>query len=130
LEISWRTHLAAPGKPCLQCISAYEYSKVGLERDGLIDDPHYITAAPEIKREYDARENVFCFSMSCAAHEIIQFLGYALNESAVGPSFPQMYFAGAGLMFKAPFQAAETCDPECQVEQYDSRAIDLSKIFV
>jgi len=129
LDISWRTHLAAPGRPCLQCIGAYEYSKVGLERDGLIDDPHYINAAPEIKQEYDARENVFCFSMRCAAHEIIHFLGYALNEPAVSPSFPQMYFAGAGLMFKAPFQTAEICNPECQVKQLDSRAIDLGKIL-
>lgn len=129
LDISWRTHLAAPGRPCLQCIGGYEYSKVGLERDGLIDDPRYINAAPEIKLEYDARENVFCFSMSCAAHEIIHFLGYALNEPAVSPSFPQMYFAGAGLMFKAPFQSAGTCNPECQVQQHNSKAINLRKLI-
>jgi hypothetical protein len=129
LDISWRIHLAAPGKPCLECLGGYEYSKVGLERDGLIDDPHYINGAPDIKREYDARENVFCFSMSCAAHEVIQFLGYALDEPAVSPAIPQMCFSGAGLMFKAPYQAEGTCSPECQVKLYDSRAIDLAKML-
>lgn len=129
LDISWRIHLAAPGRPCLQCIGGYEYSKVGLERDGLIDDPKYINGAPELKKEYDARENVFCFSMSCAVHEVIQFLGYALDEIAVSPAMQQMYFAGAGLMFKAPFQVDETCKPECQVKGYDSKAIDLSRIL-
>jgi len=129
LDISWRVHLAAPGRPCLGCLGGYEYSKVGLERDGLIDDPHYINNAPEIKREYDARENVFCFSMSCAAHEVIQFLGYALDEPAVSPAFAQMYFAGAGLMFKAPFQEEMTCKPDCQVKRFDSRAIDLTMVL-
>lgn len=129
LDISWRIHLAAPGRPCLECLGGYEYGKVGLERDGLIDDPHYINNAPEIKREYDARENVFCFSMSCAAHEVIQFLGYALDEPAVSPAFAQMYFAGAGLMFKAPFQEEATCKPECQMRRYNSRAMDLTKML-
>jgi hypothetical protein len=129
LDISWRMHLAAPGRPCLQCIGGYEYSKVGLERDGLIDDPHYINGAPEIKREYEARENVFCFSMSCAAHEVIQFLGYALDETGVSPAIPQMYFAGAGLMFKAPFAVEGTCKPECQMKQYGSKAMDLGRML-
>jgi molybdopterin-synthase adenylyltransferase len=129
LDISWRIHLAAPGKPCLECLGGYEYSKVGLERDGLIEDPHYINNAPEIKREYDARENVFCFSMSCASHEVIQFLGYALDESAVSSAMPQMYFAGAGLMFKSPFNSEGECKPECQVKRYDSKAIDFGRML-
>ena len=129
LDISWRTHLVAPGRPCLQCIGGYEYSKVGLERDGLIDNPRYINGVPALKKEYDARENVFCFSMSCAAHEVIQFLGYALDEIAVSPAFPQMYFAGAGLMFKTPLQMDGSCKPECQVKQYDSKALNLMGIL-
>jgi len=129
LDISWRIHLAAPGRPCLQCIGGYEYSKVGLERDGLIDDPKYINRAPGLKEDYGARENVFCFSMSCAAHEVIQFLGYALDEIAVSPAFPQMYFAGAGQMFKTPLQVDGSCKPECQVKHYDSKAINLLGIL-
>jgi len=70
----------------------------------LIDDPYYINGAPDIKKEYDARENAFCFSMSCAAHEVIQFLGYAFNEPAVSTAMPQMYFAGAELMFAGLFR--------------------------
>jgi hypothetical protein len=129
LDISWRIHLVAPGRPCLECLGGYEYGKVGLERDGLIDDPRYINGAPNIKREYDARENVFCFSMSCASHEVTQFLGYALDEPAVSTAMPQMYFAGAGLMFRAPFQTEGTCKPECQRRHYDSKAINLDSML-
>jgi molybdopterin-synthase adenylyltransferase len=129
LDVSWRIHLTAPGRPCLECLGGYEYNKVGLERDGLIDDPHYINDAPDIKREYDSRENVFCFSMSCAAHEVIQFLGYALDEHAVSPAIPQMYFAGAGSMFRAPFSQEDTCKPGCQLTHYDSKALDLSRML-
>jgi len=129
LDISWRTHLAAPGRPCLECLGAYDYGKVGLEADGLIDDPHYINTAPEIKQEYDARENIFCFSMSCAAHEVIQFLGYALDETAVSPAIPQMYFAGSGLMFRAPFMQEEECKLECQIKRHDSKALNLNTLL-
>lgn len=129
LDISWRIHLVSPGRPCLECLGGYEYGKVGLERDGLIDDPHYIDGAPAIKREYEARENVFCFSMSCAAHEAIQFLGYALDEPMVCPSIPQMYFTGIGQMFRAPFQTEGTCKPECQLRRYESKAINLVRML-
>ncbi|HTX71252.1 MAG TPA: hypothetical protein VMC79_00365 [Rectinemataceae bacterium] len=67
--------------------------------------------------------------MSCAAREVIQFLGYALDESAVSPAFAQMYFAGAGLKFKAPFREETTCKPECHVKRFYSHAPALTNML-
>ena len=129
LDISWRIHLVSPLRPCLSCLEGYDYSKVGLERDGLVDNRTYLENAPDLKKEYHARQNVFCFSMSCAAHEVLQFLGYVLDTPGLSPVTPQMYQAGAGLMFRAPFAASGKCKEDCQVARFEAKAHDLGALL-
>lgn len=129
LDISWRIHMARPSKACLGCLGAYEYSRIGLERDGLIEDRSYLDQSPELKKEYQARQNVFCFSMSCAAHEVLQLLGYLLDVPGVSPARPQMYQAGEGIMFGAPFATAGRCADDCQVRPFTARAHDLNMLL-
>jgi hypothetical protein len=129
LDISWRMHTARPNAPCLGCLEAYDYSKVCLERDGVVDRITYLDNAPELKKEYHARQNVFCFSMSCAAHEVLQFPGYVLDTLGVSPAHPQAYQAGAGLMFEAPFAASGKCADDCQVAPFVGKAHDLSVLL-
>lgn len=129
LDISWRIHMASPSRPCLGCLGAYEYSKVGLERDGVTDNRTYLENAPDLKREYQARQNVFCFSMSCAAHEVLQFLGYMLDTPGVSAVTPQMYQAGAGLMFRSPFAVSGKCERDCQVAPFEAKAHDLGALL-
>ena len=94
-----------------------------------LDNRTYLENAPELKREYLARQNVFCFSMSCAAREVLQFLGYILDEHGVSPANPQMYQAGAGLMFDAPFASSGTCDADCQVARFTAKAHELNLLL-
>ncbi len=130
LDISWRIHVAKPGSACLGCLDTYDYGKVGLERAGVVDDRSYLDAAPEgLKRDYLARQNVFCFSMSCAAHEVLQFLGYMLDVPGVSPATPQMYQAGEGIMFKAPFGNSGRCVAGCDVAPFTAKAHDLNRLL-
>lgn len=129
LDISWRMHMAGPDRPCLGCLEAYEYAKFILERDGLIDNQTYINNAPDIKKAYEARQNVFCFSMSCAAHEVLQCLGYLLDNKFVSPALPQMFHAQAGQLFIAPFGAEGKCGSECQVKPFTAKAHDLAALL-
>jgi hypothetical protein len=129
LDISWRIHVARPGAACLGCLEAYDYGKVGLERAGVVDNRSYLNASPELLKDYLARQNVFCFSMSCAAHEVLQFLGYMLDVIGVSPATPQMYQASEGIMFRAPFGQSGKCSNDCQVAAYTARAHDLSRIL-
>ena len=74
----WHAHTAGPGRRCLECWGAFDPSVVGLERDGLLDDPSYI-------RQLDPsdvllrHENVIPFSTSLASLEVLQLAALALG---------------------------------------------------
>lgn len=74
----WHVHTAAPGRRCLECLGAYDASVVGLERDGLLDDPSYL-AQLEPDDVLLRHENVFPFSASLAAFEVLQLTALLLG---------------------------------------------------
>jgi molybdopterin/thiamine biosynthesis adenylyltransferase len=67
----WHIRTVAPGRRCLECAGAYDPSVVGMEQEGLLDDPSYLAQLDQddiLLRH----ENVFPFSTSVAAFEILQ----------------------------------------------------------
>jgi hypothetical protein len=69
----WKTLVAVPGRICLECAGQFEPADVSLERDGLLDDPHYIERlSPD--HHLRIRENVFAFSANLASLEVLQLL--------------------------------------------------------
>ena len=67
IHMDWRIHTVGPGRACLVCLGALLRSDVGLDRDGLLDDPDYIANLPPSERERYSRRNVFPFSLAVAA---------------------------------------------------------------
>jgi hypothetical protein len=112
LHIDWRIHTTGPGRACLYCLGALLRSDVALDRAGKLDDPDYFRNLPVADQERYGRRNVFPFSLSVAAHEVLHLAGLLGGGQRVGGIGPQHYQAYPGVM-----TVAETtvCMPDCEM---------------
>lgn len=105
LHIDWRIHTIGPENACLICQDALRRSDVALDMEGKLDDPDYIAGLSEEDKARFSRRNVFPFSLSVAAHEVLQLVGLLTGMQRVGGKGPQTYHAYPGVM--------EVLEPEC-----------------
>jgi len=126
LHIDWRIHTVGPGRACLVCLGALLRSDVGLDRDGLLDDPDYIANLPPSERERYSRRNVFPFSLAVAAHEVLHLIGMIAGSSRVSGIGPQHYLAYPGRMDVTPTQK---CDSVCEFAAMVASAAPIAEQF-
>lgn len=110
LHASWRIHTVGPEHGCLYCIDALRRSDVGLDRVGLLDRPDYIQGLPPADRERLGRRNVFPFSLSVAAHEILQAVTLISGNPRIGGTGPQRYQSYPGEMLVEDGACTKECD--------------------
>ena len=122
LHVAWSIHTIGPDHACLVCLRALLRSDVGLDRDGLLDDPDYIKGLGEEERAKYAGRNVFPFSMSVAAHEVLQLVGLLTGFRRIGGAGPQRYDSYPGTM-KVDRNAK--CDENCEFAELIATAVDL-----
>jgi hypothetical protein len=120
VHVDWRMHTVGPGRACLYCIDALRRSDVALDRDGLLDDPDYLRGLSAADRERYGRRNVFAFSLSVAAHEVLQLVTLVSGNQRVGGRGMQIYHAYPGVM-----EASESgsCEPGCEIADIESTAV-------
>jgi len=122
LHVDWRIQAVGPGRACLLCVGALRRSDVSLDRDGKLDDPEYIAGLSELERAAISRRNVFPFSMSVAAHQVLQAVGIATAQPRIGGAGSQMYHAYPGMM---DVNRSTTCEPDCEFPPLTATAQDL-----
>lgn len=125
-DIYWRMHIVTPNNICLYCNKSIDMNLLPLEIDGQLDDPKYFEG---LDIDDYQRQNVFAFSNSCASHEVLQFLGYSLDNIFISGNKPQMFFPLIDQMFIHDINGLK-CSDDCLFKEYRSTAHDLEKVLV
>lgn len=109
----WRSHLAGPGRACLECLGQYDPADVALERTGLLDDPSYIAG---LNGDHTLRrnENVFPFSMAAAANEVLELVRAVIAPGGVSDVGAQLNHFPTGHVD----HRTEGCQPDCPYSGY------------
>lgn len=118
-HVDWRIHTAGPDRACLYCLQALLRSDVSLDKEGQLDDPDYIKGLTAEERERYARRNVFAFSLSVAAHQVLQLVTLVTGNPRIGGIGPQIYHGYPGSMTPSD---RTTCDNECDVSSLTALA--------
>jgi hypothetical protein len=105
----WKAHRVHPGRQCLECLQQYHPSFVTLERDGYLDDPKYIDGLPN-NHPIKMNENVFAFSLSTAAAQLLQFLSMVVAPGGISDPGYQTYHFTTGTMDRVE---EASCGPNC-----------------
>lgn len=101
-------HIAGPSRKCLACLEQYDPGLVSVERDGLLDDPHYLEGLPKddvLRRN----ENVFAFNLGAASLEILQLLSMVVAPYDLADIGSQRYDFTTGALN----QSFAKCLPSC-----------------
>ena len=123
LHVAWSIHTIGPDHACMVCLNALRRSDVGLDREGLLDDPDYIAGLSEEEKARYSGRNVFPFSMSVAAHEVLQLIGLLTGFPRIGGAGPQRYDCYPGTMDVAK---CASCDEDCEFAELTATAVDLT----
>ncbi|HEX8360965.1 MAG TPA: ThiF family adenylyltransferase [Longimicrobium sp.] len=78
----WQLQTVRPGRPCLECLGAYSTGDAATEREGMLDDPSYLSGLPADHR-FKRNENVFPFSANLAALEVLHFVALVNGERGI-----------------------------------------------
>jgi hypothetical protein len=123
LHVDWRIHTVGPENACLVCQGALKRSDVALDMEGKLDDPDYIKGLSEADRARFSRRNVYAFSLSVAAHELLQLVGLLTGMARVGGIGPQSYHGYPGTMTVDQ----PVCDADCEFAALTATAADQTR---
>ncbi len=122
-HVAWRIHTVGPGRACMVCLGQLRRSDVALDREGKLDDPDYIEGLSDEEKAALSGRNVFPFSMSVAAHEVLQLVGLVTGSPRIGGIGPQTYDGYPGTM---EVQRTTPCSDGCEYSALTATAVDLT----
>lgn len=120
---TWRTHVACPGRPCLQCNGQIDGAQVARDRAGLFDDDTYIKRAG---LDAPARENVSLLAPSVTASVLSQFVSLVVAPGGIGAPSPLRYSLATHTLEHLRAESRPGCAYESMTGTGDGRA-ELTK---
>ncbi|MDF1596179.1 MAG: ThiF family adenylyltransferase [Acidimicrobiia bacterium] len=111
---TWRSHVVAPGRPCLLCNRQLDAAQVALDMDGLLDDPDYIAGRAGHPNQ-PAGQNVAMVSINAAASLLAQYISLSVGPAGMGDPGPLQYLLSTHELLHldhpsnphCPYEAAE-----------------------
>jgi hypothetical protein len=109
----WGAHIIGPNRKCMACLEQYNPGLVCAEREGLLDDPRYISGL-ENDNPLRHNENVICFNLSVASMEILQLLSMVIAPHGLSDIGAQIYNFVTGELNRTN----DSCHPNCLFPKY------------
>jgi hypothetical protein len=85
-NVTWRSHVIRPGRPCMICNGQLDPGMVQVDREGRLEDPAYISNLPPEQQLQG--QNVAGISVNVTASLLAQFISFVVNpgeQSDPGP---------------------------------------------
>ena len=87
---TWRSHVIRPQRPCMACNRQLDLGLVIPDKEGLLDDPHYIRGADS--RTAPPRQNVAPLAANVSASLLAQYTSYCVAPGGLGDPGPLQYW--------------------------------------
>lgn len=118
--VDWQVQTVGPGRPCLECLGAYDQGDVSTEAAGKLDDPAYMQGLPD-SHHLKRNENVFPFSANLASLEIMQLIALTTGAGGIEDYGLQRYRSNPGVLeLTKTSRCKDYCDQEKLVALGDS----------
>lgn len=108
--VDWQLQTAGPGRPCLECLGAFNSNDASTEAAGKLDDPTYLKGLPSDHR-FKRNENVFPFSANLASLEIMQLVALVTGIAGIDDFGVQRYRYNPGIMES---DVERSCNSGCE----------------
>ena len=105
---TYRAQTVGPERACMECLGALDPGQVQQDRQGMFDDPEYITKQ-ERATKTKTRQNVMPFVFSLAGLETVQFIELVTNLGKCGDLGQQQYNYVSGDLTPARKKCADGC---------------------
>ena len=123
---TWRTHVVAPGRPCLVCNNQLDPGQVALDISGLLDDPTYIAGAADDQAHAEtSAANVAILSIGAAASQLAQYVSLNTSPGGLGDPGPLQFLLSTHTLEHLAHESEPNCHIETQTGAGDRR-IDLT----
>ena len=116
---TWRSHVIRSGRPCLACNRQLDLGEVGLDREGLLDDPTYIAGADT--ELGPRRQNVAALAVSVTATLLAQFVSLVVAPGGRGEPGPLQYVLSTHSLDRLGDESGANCIVEAEVARGDRR---------
>ena len=109
------SQVVTPDSRCLRCTRQYTTDQLGLELEGLLDDPEYIQSQPMHQRPHTA--NVFPASLMASSQQLALFTRLLLGPTWWPPVYQQRFHVSVA----SQHTETEVCKAYCDVHARSSQ---------